>query len=172
MLGQIEGRRRRGRERMKWLDGITDSMDMSLSKLQELSDGQGNLACCSPWGRKELDTNKRLKCTEKHVASGYCIRQSSSRTSPSYQTALLDCSSFNALKQSSSLSNNTEAAQVLVFLPLPYPSVYAPLVSQKDIQNANTTLLVSQQFFNTPPLFGEQKLCNLTNNILHYLASV
>ena len=42
---------------MECLDGITDSMDMSLSKLQEIdSEGQGSLECCSPWGRKELGT--------------------------------------------------------------------------------------------------------------------
>ena len=45
MLGKIEGRRRRGRQRMRRLNGITDSMDMSLG----VSDGQGGLACCSSW---------------------------------------------------------------------------------------------------------------------------
>ena len=52
MLGKIEGRRRRGQQRMRWLDGITSSMEMSLSKLQELL-MQGSLVCCSPWGLKE-----------------------------------------------------------------------------------------------------------------------
>ena len=45
---------------MRWLDDITDSMDVSLSKLQELDDGQGGLACCSPWGCRELDTTEQL----------------------------------------------------------------------------------------------------------------
>ena len=54
MLGKIEGRRRRGRQRMRWLGGITDSMDMSEQTLG-VGDGQGSLVCCSPWGRKEWD---------------------------------------------------------------------------------------------------------------------
>ena len=60
MLGKIEGGRIRGWHRMEWLDGITDSMDMSLSKLPELVRVRGGLACCSPWGRKESDTTERL----------------------------------------------------------------------------------------------------------------
>ena len=55
MLGKIEGRRRRGQQSMRWLDGITDSMDVSLSKLREMVKGQGSLVCCSLWGVKELD---------------------------------------------------------------------------------------------------------------------
>ena len=45
---------------MRWLDGITDSMDMSLSKLRGAGDGQGSLECCGPWGVKESDTSERL----------------------------------------------------------------------------------------------------------------
>ena len=57
MLGKIEGRRRRGRQRMTWLDGITDSMDMSLSNSRS-GNKQGNLMCCSPWGLKESETTE------------------------------------------------------------------------------------------------------------------
>ena len=50
------------RQRMRWLDGITDSMDMSLSKLWEtVKEGQRSLACCSSWGYKEADMIERLK---------------------------------------------------------------------------------------------------------------
>ena len=60
-LGKVEGKRRRGQQRMRWLDGITDSMDMSLSKVQKLvMDREGSLVCCSPWGRRESDMTKRL----------------------------------------------------------------------------------------------------------------
>ena len=59
MLGGIGGRRRRGRQRMRWLDGITDSMDMGLGGLQELY-GQGGLLYCSSRGRKESDTTEQL----------------------------------------------------------------------------------------------------------------
>ena len=52
MLGKIEGRRRRGQQRIRCLDGITNSMDMGLG------DGQGGLACCSSWGCKKLDTTE------------------------------------------------------------------------------------------------------------------
>ena len=53
LLGKIEGRRRRGRQRMRWLDGITNTMDMGLGGLQELE-------MDSSWGHKELDVTERL----------------------------------------------------------------------------------------------------------------
>ena len=56
MLGKIEGRRRRGRQRIRWLDCITDSIDMSLSKLQELVTDRK--AWHAAWGCKELDTTE------------------------------------------------------------------------------------------------------------------
>ena len=55
MLGKIEGRRRRGCQRMTWLDGITDAMDTNLIKLWEMM-RDTDLVCCGPWGRKKSDT--------------------------------------------------------------------------------------------------------------------
>ena len=60
MLGGIGGRRRRGRQRMIGLDGITDSMDVESERTPGVGDGQGGLACCDSWGRNQLDTTERL----------------------------------------------------------------------------------------------------------------
>ena len=57
MLGKIDGRRRRGPQRVRWLDDVTDAMDRNgLGQTLGDGEGQGGLECCSPWGHKESDT--------------------------------------------------------------------------------------------------------------------
>ena len=61
MLGSTEGERRRGWQRMRWLDSITDSLVTNLSKLQEIvEDREAWCVACSPWDQKELDTTQWL----------------------------------------------------------------------------------------------------------------
>ena len=101
MLGKIESRRRRGWKRMRWFDGITDSMDMGLSKLWELV-STGSLVCWSPWGHKESDTTEWLHWTELNwilwarcsdcgalVGTGKC-----------YPTLLFSCKTAMAIQDS------------------------------------------------------------------------
>ena len=67
MLGKIEGSRRRGCQRMRWLDGITDAMGMNLGKLGQTGDGEGwrGLVCCTPKGHKVSDTHGLLNNNRK-----------------------------------------------------------------------------------------------------------
>ena len=69
MLGGTRGRRR-GWQRLRWLDGITDSMGMNLSKLREFVMDKGGLACCNSWGLKESDMTEWLNWTDAFWGQG------------------------------------------------------------------------------------------------------
>ena len=84
MLRKIESKRKRGCQRMRWLVSITNSMDKNLSKLGD-GEGQGSLACCSPWGCKESDTTEWLNNNNnKEMYPSCCVR----RPSPTHVTRI------------------------------------------------------------------------------------
>ena len=76
ILGGIGGRRRRRQQRMRWLDGITDSVGHEFEWTLGVCDGQGGLACCSPWGHKESDTTEWLNWTELSRPNSQACRKS------------------------------------------------------------------------------------------------
>ena len=82
--GQIEGKRGRRRQRMRWLDGITDSIH-EFEQTPGDGQGQGCLACCSPWGRKESGMTDRRNNSNKSCARGLLAQtqsQAPDHTSP------------------------------------------------------------------------------------------
>ena len=77
LIGKDPDARKDWGQRMRWLDGITDSMDMSLGRLRVVGDGQGGLACCGSWGYKELDETEQLNWTESPNILAQAILQES-----------------------------------------------------------------------------------------------
>ena len=73
MLGKIEGKRRRRQQKMRWLDGITDSMGMSLTNSGRYK-GQGSLACCSSQGRKEKNMTYGLNNNNNKPSPEICVQ--------------------------------------------------------------------------------------------------
>ena len=74
MLGKIEGRRRRAWQRMSWLGWHHRLNEHEFEQAPGVGDGQGSLACCSPWGCKELDTTEQLNWTDMFVSDSFPLR--------------------------------------------------------------------------------------------------
>ena len=75
MLGGIGGRRRRGRQRMRWLYGHYRLDGLEFEWTPGVGDGQGRLVCCDSWGRKESDTTEWLNWTDWHLRTKSCVFQ-------------------------------------------------------------------------------------------------
>ena len=125
MLGKIEGRRRRGRQRMRWLDGITDSLDMSLSKLQEMV--KNREAC-----HEELDTTDRVNNNNTSFAfsSVQLLSHVQLFVTPwtaARQASLSNTNSQSLLKlmsiESAMPSNHLILRHPLLLLPSVFPSI-------------------------------------------------
>ena len=75
MLGKIEGKRRRGWQRMRWLESITDSVDLNLSKLQEIVEDRWSLAWWNIWSHKQSDMTWQLNnnCVVLHIFNQFPV---------------------------------------------------------------------------------------------------
>ena len=104
MLGKTEGRRRRGQQRMRWLDGITS--EFGWHKFKQApgdGDGQGRLGCCNPWDRKESDTTEQFNNNNKHIS-----------------TVQFDSFNISSVAQSPPISSS---CRPLLLLPSIFPSI-------------------------------------------------
>ena len=90
MVGMIEGRRRRGCKRMRWLDSITNALNMNLGELQEMvRHREGDLVCCSPWGGKESDRTGWLNNNSNSYNDSLCSAKIGCKSSVSVVTIVI-----------------------------------------------------------------------------------
>ena len=126
MLGEIEGTGRRGQQRMRWLHGVTHSIDMSLSELREMV--KDSLAGCSPWGRRVGHD----RVTEQQSAMGGLGISVPGATQP--VSLLMDCSHV-ASPHLWFVWDGTEGAQEQAMLPNLHPSLTFLLPDVNHLQN-------------------------------------
>ena len=144
MPGKIEGRRKTGRQRMRWPDTITDAMNLNLGKLWETVRDKWGLACCSPWGHKGQKATEQHSCFTMLCQLLLCSRMNQPYTYtyplpfefPSYSgcdraLSRVPCAILHGLISLLFYTQHQQCIYVNLNLPIP-PTPLSPLVSIQE----------------------------------------